>query len=121
MGRSLAGQYILIVEDEYFIAADLARALEAEGATILGPFCDLVLAMKAARENHIDLALLDVNLNGERCYSVAELLEDRAVPFLFLTGYDRATLPERFRSVPRLTKPFSTGAVLREIGQLVVD
>ena len=121
MGRSLAGKHILIVEDEYFIATDLARALEAEDATILGPFCDLALALASARDNHIDVALLDVNLNGEHCYPVAELLEDRTVPFLFVTGYDRAALPERFRSAPRLTKPFSTDAVLREIGRLAAD
>ena len=121
MGRSLAGKHILIVEDEYFIAADLARAIEAEDATILGPFCDVALALASARDNHIDAALLDVNLNGERCYPVAELLEDRAVPFLFVTGYDRTALPERFRSAPRLTKPFSTEAVLREIGRLAAD
>ena len=118
MGRSLAGKHILIVEDEYFIAADLARALEAEEATILGPFCDLAPALASARDNHIDVALLDVNLHGEHCYPVAELLEDRTVPFLFVTGYDRAALPERFRSAPSLTKPFTTDAVLREIGRL---
>ena len=121
MGRSLVGKHILIVEDEYFIAADLARVLEAEGAMILGPFCDLALALASARDNHIDAALLDVNLNGERCYPVAELLEDRAVPFLFVTGYDRTALPERFRSAPSLIKPFGTEAVLREIGRLTAD
>ena len=56
MGRSLTGKHILIVEDEYFIATDLARALEAEDATILGPFCDLALALASARDNHIDVA-----------------------------------------------------------------
>src|SRR3546814_16835664 len=77
MGRSLAGKHILIVEDEYFIAADLARALEAEEATILGPFCDLAPALASARDNHIDVALLDVNLHGEHCYPVARSEERR--------------------------------------------
>ena len=121
MGRSLTGKYILIVEDEYFIAADLSRAVEAEGATILGPFCDLALAMAAVRDNHVDAALLDIDVNGERCYPVAELLEERAVPFLFLSGYDRTTLPRRFRSAPSLLKPFRTDAVLREIARLAVN
>jgi DNA-binding response OmpR family regulator len=121
MGRSLAGKYILIAEDEYFIAADLARAIEAEGATILGPFCDLESAVAAARDSHVDIALLDIDLNGERCFPVAELLEDRAVPFLFLTGYDRTALPERFQSAPSLLKPFRTHAVLREIERLIAN
>lgn len=118
MGHSLSGKRILIVEDECLIAADLARALEEEGAEILGPFCESSPALSSARDNHVDVALLDVNLNGGHCYSVAELLEDRAVPLIFITGYDPSALAERFRSAPTITKPFHMDAVLSEMVRL---
>ena len=120
----LAGRRCLVLDDEYLIALDIQQILESAGA-------DGVICVSTAREAldaiaggaPFDVAVLDVKLDDKAGDSleVAAALGRTGTPFLFLTGYDRATLPERFRSVPRLTKPFSTGAVLREIGQLVVD
>ncbi|WP_170267928.1 hypothetical protein [Methylobacterium oxalidis] len=34
---SLAGRRVLVVEDQYLLACDMAQALGAEGAEVIGP------------------------------------------------------------------------------------
>ena len=119
MTERLAGKRILILEDEYFIASDLERALEKAGAVVVGPVGDLAKGLALAEAEAIDAAVLDVNLGGNVSYAVAEKLADRAVPYMFLTGYDAWSLPDAYRSTPRVAKPFPMRAVLDRIGQLV--
>ena len=114
---SLAGKRILIIEDEYFIAADLKRALQKEGAVPVGPTGSLQSGLALAREE-LDLALLDVHLAGERSYLIADLLMQRAVPFAFLTGYDDWALPEPYRHVPRFAKPYAMTQVISGLAAL---
>ena len=114
MTEGLTGKRILIVEDEYFIAADLKRALAEAGAIVVGPAGTLASA-QALVDDDIDLAMLDVNLDGEHSYPLANRLRERAVPFAFLTGYDRWALPPAYRDVPRLDKPFDLPQLIRQL------
>lgn len=118
---ALAGKRVLIVEDEYFIASDLKRALNGQNAIVVGPVGDVEAALDLADNGPLDAAILDVNLEGAFSYAIADRLDARGVPFLFLTGYDSWALPPDYREVPRLPKPFSTGALLGMIGQLCGD
>jgi CheY-like chemotaxis protein len=63
-------------------------------------------AMPFAREADFDVAILDINLNGETVYPIAEILQDRGLPFVFSTGYGERGLPEAYRDRPTLQKPF---------------
>lgn len=117
MTEGLAGKRILIIEDEYFIASDIKRAITSEGAVAVGPAGTLATAMALAEED-IDLALLDVNLEGEHSYPIANRLRDRAVPFAFLTGYDDWALPEAYRDVPRFGKPFGIAQLISGLESL---
>ena len=119
MTSPISGLRILIVEDEYFIAADLRRALDAAGAVVVGPVGDLNSAMRLVRQESLDLVLLDVNLAGEASYPVAETLGERGVPVLFLTGYDGWSMPERYRATPRMAKPFAADALVTMAGNVV--
>ena len=114
MTEGLTGKRVLIVEDEYFIAADLKRALAEAGAIVVGPAGTLASA-QALVDDDIDLALLDVNLDGEHSYPLANRLHERAVPFAFLTGYDQWALPPAYRDVPRLDKPFDLAHLIRQL------
>lgn len=114
----LAGKRILIVEDEYFIAADLQRALQAEGAEIVGPVGDVGRALALAAEKALDAAILDVNLEGSMSFPIAERLAADQVPFLFLTGYDDWSLPSGYDAAPRVAKPFSTPRVVDAVSAL---
>lgn len=111
---------ILLVEDEYFLADELATELTDRGATVLGPVSNVKAALALiGDEPQLDGAVLDVNLGGEPVYSVADQLIERGVPVVFTTGYDAAALPERYMHVPRCEKPVSivriTSALSRAI------
>ncbi|MEX6507374.1 response regulator [Jiella sp. M17.18] len=104
---SLIGHVVLVVEDEYYLADDVAVALNRLGATVIGPVPTVAEAReRLARADRIDLAVLDINLQGEAIYPFADDLSDRGIRFVFATGYDTAVLPERFRDTPRWQKPF---------------
>src|ERR1044072_7398657 len=108
----LNGKTILLVEDEFLLALQLEELLQSRGATVLGPFRKLGDAMQAAQREEFDFAILDVNLNGTMVYPLADDLLARGIPFLFLSGYSLANLPERFRAVTRLNKPCDRGLLI---------
>lgn len=110
--RSLAGRRILLVEDEYFIADDLVRAFEADGATLVGPVSSIDDALDLiGGTDRVDGAVLDINLRGEMAYPVADALSARGVPFVFATGYDAAAIPPRYAHVPRCEKPVEAARI----------
>lgn len=86
----LAKRRILLVEDEYLIAVDLVRSFEATGAEVVGPVASVDDALDLLDDTeHLDGAVLDINLQGEMAYAVADALTARGVPFLFAS----ATMP----------------------------
>src|SRR3954467_14286390 len=88
--ESLRGRCLLVVEDEYLIAADLTASLESLGVEVIGPAASVeeALALVHNSSDRIDGAVLDINLRNERVYPVADVLIERGVPFVFTTGYD---------------------------------
>lgn len=118
MTARLDGRRILVVEDEYFIASDLRRALEERGAIVVGPTGRLDEALALAAQP-LDAALLDLNLEGDYSYAIADRLAGVGVPYMFLTGYDRWVVPAAYRHVPHVAKPFPMEALMARIGGLV--
>jgi ActR/RegA family two-component response regulator len=117
--NSLERRRILIVEDDYAIASEVARAFQQHGAEVVGPVPTLATAFDVVESDlSIELAVLDINLRGEMVYPLAEALESRGVPFVFATGYDASALPDRFRHVPLLTKPADFGAIASELSRI---
>jgi DNA-binding NtrC family response regulator len=109
--EDLHGVRILIVEDEAYLAADLAEALRVRGAIVIGPAATLDEAFRAVESHWIDRAVLDVNLDGEMSFPIADRLEAAGIPYVIATGYGAEALPERFRSKPRLEKPYRPQAL----------
>lgn len=98
---------VLVVEDEYFVADDVVRAIESLGAEIVGPVPTREQAMALLTSaDRIDAAVLDVNLQGESVFPVADALAQRGIPFIFATGYDQSALPVAYQSIQRWEKPF---------------
>jgi DNA-binding LytR/AlgR family response regulator len=104
----LDGKRILLVEDEYLIVEDLLRAFTQAGAIVLGPAATLSEALRlVASSGALDGAVLDINLQGEMVFPLADALMTRGVSFVFSTGYDREAIPSRFEDIPRCEKPVS--------------
>jgi PAS domain S-box-containing protein len=105
---------VLLVEDETLIAMmmeGLLRDLELE---VVGPFGTVRDALEAVRHEAIDAAILDVNLGGEMAYPIAQLLQAKKVPFVFMTGYGSETITMPFANVRVFQKPLER-EVLRDL------
>lgn len=109
---TLKGKRILVVEDEYMIAADLKRELIRYGAEVVGPTGGLARGLELAEDHDLDGALLDLNLEGDWTYPLADRLDAAAVPYLFLTGYDSWALPSAYATKPTVAKPYALSAVM---------
>jgi len=105
--ENLRGKRIFVVEDMLVVAQEIEQVLFDLGCEIVGPIPTLDEAIERAETEDADGAVLDVNLDGREAYPIADRLRERGVPFLFLTGYDQRSIPEPYRSDPRLDKPFS--------------
>jgi len=116
--RPLAGERVLILEDEVLPMLAVRAALEEAGAEIAGAATSLPEA-HALLDRNLSLALLDINIGGEMSFALAERLVARGVPVLFATGYDAASLaPAHLRSVPSLQKPVDAALLVRRLAEL---
>lgn len=103
----LTGRRILVVEDDILIAMLIEEILEDLGCVIVGPVATLNEALRLAGDAALDAAVLDVTIRGGLIYPAAEQLLTRGIPFILASGYGDWALPEAFRNMPRLTKPFT--------------
>lgn len=109
---------ILIVEDEYLLADELQVELENCGAIVIGPIAGIAEAMQTiAATANLDGAILDINLKGEMVFPVAEQLQDRRIPMLFVSGYDAIAIPPRFGSTPRCEKPIGVRHIVEALAR----
>jgi DNA-binding response OmpR family regulator len=119
MAEALQGLKVLIVEDEYLVASLIECMLEAAGCVISGSIPRVAEAVEAAGTTECDVALLDLSLAGECVYRVAEQLDRRGVPFIFLSGYARDVLPPEYSARPWLRKPFRRWELYHALSNLV--
>lgn len=97
---------ILIVEDEYLIAADLASQISEDGGRVIGPAHSMHDARVLLRESvEIGCAILDVKLDQHDTFELADALMNASIPFVFYTGYRSVVIPDRFIGIPRIVKP----------------
>jgi len=111
----LAGKRVLVVEDELMIRMLLQDMLADLGHTLAGEAGRIEEAVALAKQGQFDVAILDVNLNGQPISPVVEVLIERGVPFVFATGYGQRGVPERYRDSPTLQKPFQAEALASAI------
>lgn len=97
---------ILVVEDEYLIRMLLEDMLADLGYEIAAAVGTIAEACDVAAKGEFNAAVLDVNLDGQEIYPVAEILAKRGLPFVFVTGYGENSLIEPYRNRPALQKPF---------------
>jgi CheY-like chemotaxis protein len=115
---TLQGLSVLIVEDEVLIALEAEAELLSAGTRTMTRAHSIEEAERCITSAPFDVAILDVNLNGRPSFPLADLLADRGVSFVFASGYSHLEgLPERWRSVPLVNKPYSRAELVAAIGQ----
>ncbi len=115
----LSGKRFLVVEDEPLVALDLAAGLQEAGGEVVASTGSASQALDIIESQPLDAALLDGNLHGRPVDEIAATLTRRKVPFAFVSGYGRESLPRTFGTVALLAKPFSQAQLLEVATQLI--
>src|SRR2546422_900303 len=101
---------ILIVEDEPWIVMDLETIItDLVTATVVVERS--VGATKEVLHEALDFAFLDVEVTNGKTFEIAQILERRHVPFVFVSGSPQDQLPIELRSVPFIPKPFHAAQI----------
>jgi DNA-binding response OmpR family regulator len=115
----LAGKRVMVCEDDLLVSMLIEDLLKDYGCIIVGPFATVSSALEAARKAEIDVALLDVNLQGAKIYPVAEVLAQKHVPVLILSGYGQDALPPDRPKWRVCGKPFNTAELVKILCELL--
>lgn len=123
MGREMAaealqGLRVLVVEDVAMLAWLVCDVLNGAGAEAVGPAPNVTSALALLQECEVDAAVLDVNLDGETAYPIADALAQQGVPFVFLTGYARVDMEGHHAARPVLGKPVRAEVLIRVLADL---
>ena len=116
--RLLAGRRVLVVEDEMLVLMMTEDLLADLGCTSVAAAGTVEQALALIAANDFDVAMLDMNLNGDRTHAVADALEARGVPFLFATGY-AGRMREGYGDRPILTKPYQPHQLVTMLRELL--
>jgi PAS domain S-box-containing protein len=112
LSAAVARLKVLVVEDEPLVGMEIAATLGDSGFDVIGPLAVPDEALRAVHNSHPDIALLDANLGGRPVDEIAAALTRLNVPFAFVTGYGRESLPVAFAAAPILAKPFLPSTLL---------
>src|SRR5215831_10154565 len=111
-GKPRVERRVLIVEDEAMIAGLIESILRAAGWSVAGPVATLERAFATIERERLDAALLDVRVNGHDAFAVADVLMERDIPFVFVSGFTRKQMPPGYRDCAYIAKPFTPDAIL---------
>lgn len=114
----LSGLSIAILEDDYYQAQDCRIILEDAGARIAMASAMIPHIADLLAKGPVDLVLIDINLGYGLSFDFARSLKAQGTPFVFLTGYDSAMLPEDLTGSPYLSKPADAARIVATIMQL---
>jgi CheY-like chemotaxis protein len=117
-GMMSAGKRVLVVEDEPMIRLLLDDMLTDLGYSMAAEAGRLDEALAVAKQGEFDVAILDVNLNGQPITPVVDVLVERGVPFVFVSGYARRGIPEAHSQIPLLQKPFQADGLARALASV---
>ena len=119
MSSRLSGRRVLVVEDEVMVSWILEDMLADLGYKVLGPAAWIDQALAIVNAETIDLAILDVNLNGKKSFPVADALIARGVPFVFSTGYNVDGIPDTYKVYPMMQKPYAAATLSAALENLI--
>jgi CheY-like chemotaxis protein len=109
------GKHVLVVEDDYLIATETKKLLESLGAVVFGPTSSVGEALAIIETGPIDAALLDIKLPEDDAYSIADELMARGIPFVFVSGAPRSSIPARFDGFRLVPKPMELRLIVEAL------
>lgn len=113
---------VLVVEDEAIVALVLVAGLHSDCWQVIGPASTVEAAYQLLADGaEPDVALLDLNLDGEPIYPLAQVLQARNIPIAFYSGYSAPVLEPRFKDVPLIAKPARGHVINEELSRLVAN
>lgn len=113
-------QQVLVVEDEQLVAMLVEDMLVDIGCAAIEFASTVKTGLLAVERCNPDVAILDVNLNGEQSYPIAEALRAKGVPFIFATGYGASAAGTAYHDIPVLQKPFVQAELESALARAVV-
>jgi hypothetical protein len=119
VGDTTAAKQILVVEDEVLIGVYLEGLIHELGCVCIGPIVKLSEAIEQAQTAIVDAAILNLIVDGQPAYAVAEILDRRGIPFGFASGVVHASILPDWATRPRVDKPYSLQGVQRLIETLL--
>ena len=102
---------VLIVEDDILLGMAIGLCVQDAGYEVAGLARSVEAALETLSHETVDAALLDVNLQGELVFPVANALAERGVPFVFVTAHPPLDIPEKYRHHPLVPKPYYDAAI----------
>jgi CheY-like chemotaxis protein len=110
---------VLIVEDDVMLGMAIGMSVQEAGYTVAAVAPSVEAALAALGRETIDAALLDINLQGELVFPVANALAERGVPFVFVTAQSPEMIPETHRGRPIVPKPYFDGALCAALASVL--
>jgi CheY-like chemotaxis protein len=117
--NDLAGATIMVVEDDFYQASEIGKALEEAGATVLGPHGTEFAALQRIAFQSPSCAVVDINLGDGALFGVSNALRDKGVPLLFVTGANLDSIPDDLAHVPVLRKPVTKEQIVEAAARLL--
>jgi CheY-like chemotaxis protein len=116
---TLGGKRILIVEDEYLIAMNVASEIAELGGKVVGVVGSADDALDVIAATDVDGAIIDITLTGGPTFQVADALAARHIPFVFMTGVGPHDAARHHSNAPWLEKPFTKDALRQALESLI--
>ena len=120
--HSLFGKTVMVVEDEAILALDLSLTIEDAGARVVGPIHRLEHALQRRTLQDLDAAVLDVDVNGQEVFPLADRLTAAGIPFVFHTGRrETDVLSKSYGQIRVLRKPCLSDQIVETLDRLVEE
>jgi CheY-like chemotaxis protein len=110
---------VLVVDDEPLISLMVQEWLAELGCETIGPAVSVRSALDLIGTTTVDGAILDVSLDREDSFPVAEVLYKLGIPIAFATGHSGHDIEARFKDALILSKPIDFEAVKKFVAKLV--
>lgn len=119
-GVALQGRRVLVIEDDWLIGEALAGFLQSQGMIVEGPVGSIAAAEQLTAARPVSLAIVDLNLNGERADGLVTRLTAQGVRVIVVSAYD-PTQMSTDKAFAALQKPVQVTALLRVIRKAAAD